>query len=308
MQKKKNISLLISFVVLTLLCFVVYWFGHSNTTLQIDDNLFRVDDFKSIDRIVLSSSNQKIELEYFDNRWRVNDQYIADRNLVDILFATFQQAVPKRPIAERMHDSVSLELDKSGVHVSLFAGTELKKEFVAGGNAGKTQAYFKQISQSTPYLMVIPGYRVYVSGILELDERGWRDKYVFGFNWQNFKKLEAKFPGSPKNDFNIIMQDRAPVLDGIVKVDTARLNTFLDDVSVLTVDAFVANADILKNGDPIMKIRIEDIAGRSYSVDFFSMRPNSDQFPALIQGTDPALFDGRKLERILKPREFFELK
>ncbi len=42
--------------------------------------------------------------------------------------------------------------------------------------------------------MNIPGYRVYVSGIFELDESGWREKRVFAFNWQNFQKLDAHFP------------------------------------------------------------------------------------------------------------------
>lgn len=310
MQKKKNISLLIALIVLSLACIGVYWSGRSDSTFNVNQNLFRVDDFKSIDHIVLNSSAQKVELKYVDNRWRVNDRYLADRNLVDVLFATLQQAIPKRPIAEQMQDSVSNELKRSGVHVSLYAGSELKKEFLAGGNVAKSQAYFSEVANPTPYLMVIPGYRVYVSGILELDENGWRDRYVFGFNWQNFKKLETTYPENPKNNFTVIMQQRKPVLEGFSEadIDTARLYTYIDDVSLLTADQFIPNNDTLWKGGPVVKISIEDIAGRLYSIEFFSKMTGSDQFPALIQDSDPALFDSRKLQPVLKTRDYFRLK
>jgi hypothetical protein len=55
-----------------------------------------------------------------------------------------------------------------------------------------------------------------------------------------------------------------------------------------------------------MKVRIEDIAGRIYTADFFE--PVSSQVPALIQGTDPALFDKRKIQEILRSKEYFRLK
>lgn len=308
MQRKKNISLLISLVVLILACVVIYWSGRSDSTLQIDETLFRVDDFKSIDRIVLRTAQHQVELKYLDNRWRINDRYPADRNMVDVLFATLQQAIPKRPVAERLQDSVGTELEKNGVHVSLFTGQELKKEFLAGGNDRKNQAYFRLAGQATPYLMMIPGYRVYVSGILELDENGWRDKYVFGFNWQNFKRLDAIFPTDSKKNFSVIMRNRIPVVEGIgeAEIDTARLNTFLDNISLLTVDRFLSSGDSLRKENPIMKVRIEDIAGRNYTADFFV--PVANQVPALIQETDPALFDSRKVQEILRSREYFRMK
>ena len=310
MQKKKNIALLISLILLSLACVAVYWSGRSDSSLDINQNLFKVEDFKSIDRIVLNSAAHKVELKVVDNRWRVNDRYLADRNLVDILFATLQQAIPKRPIAERIQDSVSQELEKDGVRVSLYSDSELRKEFLAGGNLAKNQAYFREVTDPMPYLMVIPGYRVYVSGILEMDESGWRDKYVFGFNWQNFKKLETTYPENSKNNFTVIMKERRPVLEGFSEavVDTARLHTYLDDVSLLTASQFIANNDTLWKGGPVIKISIEDIAGRVYTVDFFSKITGSDQFPALIQDSDPALFDSKKLQPVLKTRDYFRLK
>jgi len=306
MQKKKNISLLVSFIILVLGCVVVFWISKSDSTTGVDKDLFQVEDFKQIDRVELKSTKNDVVLKFADNRWRVNDQFVADRNMVDVLFATLQQAEPKRPVAESMQDSISRMLDREGIHVSLYEGPDLKKDFIAGGNSQRTQAYFKEPGETTPYIMVIPGYRVYASGILELDVNGWRDKYIFTLNWQNsFKRLEATFPDS-KRDFAIVMENRLPVIEGMAAADTAKLYTFLDDVSLLTVDEFISGTDSVWNGEPLMKIEIHDIAGRNYSAEFYPQQPQSSQFPGKVHGNDAALFGSEKVERIYKPRQFFQ--
>src|SRR5690349_16441857 len=99
------------------------------------------------------------------------------RNLISVLFCTIQQTWPKRKVTSQIEESIKTQVKNNGVKVSLFAGQSLEKTFYAGGNANKTQAYFIDTETDEIYIMEIPGYRVYVSGILELDESGWRDKY-----------------------------------------------------------------------------------------------------------------------------------
>ena len=105
-----------------------------------------------------------------------------------------------------MQDSVAMVMDSQGVKISLYHTDELLQEFLAGGNSAKTQAYFKKPSEKESFLMDIPGYRVYASGIFELEENGWRDKYVFNFNWRNFQSLKSVFPDNQKN--NLILKSR----------------------------------------------------------------------------------------------------
>jgi hypothetical protein len=112
MQKRTNILLLISFVILSLASTVVYFTMHGDASQEVDTSLFRVDDFTTIDRIVMSGSRHEVQLKFANSRWLVNDQYPADRNLIDVLFATLQQVVPKRPVAARIQDSVSRELEE----------------------------------------------------------------------------------------------------------------------------------------------------------------------------------------------------
>ncbi len=162
----------------------------------------------------------------------MNEQWYADRDMIEVLFATLQQAVPQRPVPSLQRDSVFHELAKTGTKISLYNKDSRTFEFLAGGNLAKSQAYFGKTEDQQVFVMNIPGYRVYVSGIFELDESGWREKRVFAFNWQNFQKLEAHFPKNPGQDFSMVMEDLQIKVPGIAVSDTARVNDFLDAVSV----------------------------------------------------------------------------
>jgi len=305
MQEKKNIALSISLGVLVLACFLVYHFKRSGGT-DVDKTLFRVNDFATIDRVVMTSERGTVELRTDGGRWRVNDTVLADRALIDVLFATLQQAEPKRPVAARLRDSLSTYLDQHGVHVELYSGEELMKAFEAGGNPVKTEAYFKKTGTAAPYIMVIPGYRVYVSGILELTPAGWRDRYVFGFNWMNFRELSASFPGQPEAGFTVRRDNNNISISGLAEPDTARLNSFLDEVSLLTAQEFMERGmDSVRDQIPIMRIIVKDVANREYSLDLYPQVGTNDPYLGLVNGTDPALFDSRTVRNLLRRRDYF---
>ena len=193
MQEKKNKRLAVIFVVLCCVAAATYFTGHTDGTLQVDKNLFRNHDLKELDEVKLESKDGNVELKFNGSKWIVNGQFNADASMIEILFATLQQAEPKREVPSSLRDSVSQGLKQNGVKVSLFSSGNKEIGFYAGGNSRKTQAYFCLEGQDNiPYLMTIPGYRVYVSGIFELGQKNWKDKLVFGFNWRNFESLEKK--------------------------------------------------------------------------------------------------------------------
>ena len=134
MQEKRNIRLLILLGVLTLITVAVYFSIANADEIVVDKNVFKVENLKAIDRVVLTKGAATTELQFNGARWRVNDQ-LANTDMVDVLFATLQQAEPKRPVASQMVDSVNALLSNQGVKVRLFEGQSLQKEFIAGGNA-----------------------------------------------------------------------------------------------------------------------------------------------------------------------------
>lgn len=306
MQRKRNIRLLFALTYL-IATTALLWFFLNRKEDAVDKNIFRVADLKQIDKIILTKNEHAIELKFDGARWKVNDQ-LADRNMVDVLFATLQQAEPKRAVTESLQDSISTLLKKTGVKVSLFSADNLQREFLAGGNPTKTQAYFKNSNEDECYFVVIPGYRVYTSGIFELEEGGWKDKYVFNFNWKNFQTLKSVVPGFPENDFEVGMGKAYFEVKGIASTDTTKLNDYMNAILSLTVDQYVKKEEVgydsLLNGKPFLEIQVNDVSGKNYSLSFYEPG-NKTYVIGIIQGSQPAFFDKRKVAGILKRRDWF---
>ena len=296
-------------VVLLIGTAIVYWLGHREKHAVVDKTLFRLPDYQSVNKVTFESKSKKVELAFNGSRWKVNGNYNADRNMVQVLFATLQQAEPKRPVATAARDSIKNLLIENGVKVSLYNGEQLQQEFIAGGNETKTQAYFEAVGSNDIYVMTIPGYRVYVSGIMELTENQWRDKLVFAFNWQNFERLTVEFPDKPDENFSVALQNNLFAVEGLTKTDTAKLNTFLDNVSLLTANEFLelgTTVDSLKAVKPFMTIRAFDIGKKEYALNLF--REVGSTVPGVIQNEDGVLFSRIKIQQIIRPKSFFKAK
>lgn len=309
MQEKKNKRLAILFAALCCMTAVVYWLGRNDGTISVDKNKFRNFDVKTIDHVILESKVGRVELKFTGSKWEVNNQFDADASMIQVLFATLQQAEPKRPVSESMQDSVASALKLRGVKVTLMEAGATKFSFYAGGNGQKTQAYFADANDMMSYVVAIPGYRVYVSGIFEVPEKDWKNKYVFGFNWRNFERLESEFPQRPSDGFQVAMQDNFFTVQGLLDLDTGKLNTYLDDVSLLTVDEYRDEpifSDSLSRPLPIAVIIVKDIAQRAYKLEVFPPQGRGQSVPALINGVQWAVISPEKVQKIVKRRGFFE--
>ncbi len=309
MQQKRNLRLLISLGVLIIIT-VVFLFLFNREQQPIDKTIFQVEDLKTIDKVVLEQDSSKTELAIDGIRWKVNGEP-ADRSMIDVLFATLQQAEPKRKLSQKLADSVKTYLEKQGVHVTLSQGGEPVLDFFAGGNTSQTQAYFTKSGDDDVYVMVIPGYRVYTSGIFELEAPGWKDKYVFSFNWQNFKNLNVSFTASPADNFEVTM-DKLPEIKSIVQADTAKLNEFLDSISLLTVDQYLTKEQAASYDSALFtslgfQIMVADISGKTYDLKLYPEVGKPLVF-GIVQGLYPAVFDSRKILPLMKSKGWFTKK
>lgn len=308
MEQRRNIRLLISLVVLTIVTVIVFFAFDTDHNIVTDKTLFRVEDFTVIDKVVLTTNQKSIELKFDGGRWKVNDQ-LADRSMIDVLFAALQQAEPKRPVAASLRDSVNAMLEANGTTVQLYEGENLQKQFIAGGNMAKTEAYFKSIDDATAYVMAIPGYRVYTSGIFEMEEHGWKDRYIFNFNWRNFKSLKASYPTTPANNFEVALGEAYFEIMGMPSADTTKLNDFLDAVSLLEVDQYVKASDVegydsLVAGQPDLQIEVSDISGKHYVLALYRL-PDQPHMVGVLNGVTPALIDQRKVAGLFRERNWF---
>jgi hypothetical protein len=303
--ENRNRNLLISLVVLSVVTLGYYGYVQRDRSV-VNKALFRVDRLDEVDQVVLERGSDQVVLKFDGARWLVHNE-MADRNLIDVLFATLQQAQPVRPLAQAQQDSVKQKLQAEAVHVRIMAGEEVLKTFLAGGNARKTQAYFFQPDEDV-YLMTIPGYRVYVSGIFELDKNGWKDKHAFQINWRNFQSLSASFPRSPADDFRVRFKDGFFSVEELPATDTTRLNDYLDAVSFLTVDSYVTDRELrdsLKAAPPVLTLSLRDVANRWFVLSLYPDPRDPTKIAGLIDSTQLAWFDRSTLEGVLRTRRHF---
>lgn len=309
MQRQKNIRLLISLCVWITLSGVLFYLSGASRTLQVDQELFRVPDQTAVNRIIFErTSGQKVELSFEGGRWIVNKNMEADRQLVTILFATLLQVEPRRPVADRFRDSLTTALVERGTHVQLFVDNEVVKDFRVLGNDRKTETYFQLDQDPVPYLVTIPGYRVYVGSVFDLTAVEWRDRRVFNFNWQNFKSLSMKFQQVPAEDFAVSFQNQFFGVEGLPQADTTRLNDFLDAVSLLQayryLDAEQTLLDTVKI-KPQFTIHVLDIANREYTLDMYPANQQDQYQIGRINRTSLALFERKEMVRIARKRSDF---
>jgi hypothetical protein len=318
MQEKKNKQRALVLVVLLLATAGMLWLNGRSDSPVVDKDLFKTADLTTINEVVLRTATGATQLKFSGSQWRVNDQYDADRNMVDVLFATLRQAEPRRPVAASQRDSIAKVLEKEGVEVTLISGGEKVDVFYAGGNRQKTQAYFMRPGEE-PYVMIIPGYRVYTAGIFELAGQGWRSRYVFGFNWRNFSSLETKYPLNGTAGFRVELTDQYFGIQGMTleQTDTAKLNSYLDAVSLLQVQEYQSTSpalDSLGKATPLFSIEVKDVGGTAYTLDIFPIplgtlpagaSPKAMPVVGRINQTDWASFRENDLLSLNRPKAFF---
>lgn len=309
-QKKKNARLTVSLVTLIITSAVFYYFLNGRPSqVAVNPDVFHVDNQEKVDRVVLRSPQGQVELKFDGSRWRVNDRYDADRQMIKVLFATLDRAKAKRLVSANMQDSISALLTQKGTEVSLFAGGELVKKFQAGGNSRKTESWFKE-PDGKAYVMVIPGYRAYVAYVVELGEEEWRDKRIFNFNWRNFRQLKVTVPADAGQGFEVTFADKYFTIPNLNRVDTTRLNDYLDAVSLLAADRIITRSippvyDSLIKTRPSFELEVKDIADQNYSLIIWPPVKNDPNALGRWGEDEVVLFRREQIIPIARKRSYF---
>ncbi len=308
-EKKNKIRLSVLILLVLATGGLIFYMQEPEAAL-IDPALFKVNGIDKIDRVIMESKNGRIDLHYNGSRWSVNKEMDADKQLIDVLFATVEQAIPKREVGVKMIDQVNQQLANAGVTVSWMEGDAVKKKFVVGGNAQKTEAYF-QLPDGKSYIMAIPGYRVYVSGIFEIEEGMWRDKRVFNFNWPNFRGLEVRFPSAPAENYKILIKNAQFHIEGISKVDTTKVNEYLDGAFQLNAKEFLsaqkrAPYDSILKTAPAFVVEVKDIANRTYLLEVYPPQAGQQDVLGRIGGSEVAVFERNTIIPLARRRNYFQ--
>ncbi len=255
------------------------------------------------DSVFLYQRDDTVRLIKSSAGWKVNGKP-ADTDRITLLIATLQQSVVRRKVARNQSDSVNRVLDSTGARVEVFAEGRRLLSFQVTGNERSLKTFVRR-NDEIPLEVTIPGYRVYAGAVFLLPETEWLDRRIFNFNWRNFKSLTAEFPGSPADDFEVGFNGRFFSVNDL-PTDTARLNTYLDEISLLEADGFFAEEklpDSLTNAVPISRISVHTVSGDSLSLTVYRagarMLGVSNHLPLSV-------FSGGKVQLLTRRRNWFK--
>ena len=186
------------------------------------------------------------------------------------------------------------------------------KDFEVAGDIGSGITFYRAEAGSPVYLMEIPGYRSYISGIFELDANGWRYPRVFDFNWGNLKDVSVIYPERESDGFDVSFKEGFFGVEQLQKTDTTLIADFLDDVSLLYVNDFLFESDVSEYDSlrdrVVARITVRDVGDRGYMMEVLETLPGKSEILIRIDSSEYALANFDALRRILRPRRYFREK
>ncbi len=309
MQESKNKRLVVTMIVMVLAIVALWFFAFREDSLEVDATTFVVPDLATVDRVEMESVRGKVVLHFDGTRWMVNDQWPADRRAVTVMFGAVENIRPRRPVSGKKKDEIIQSLESSGTTVRFFVKDILVKTYVVGGIAARPEAWFR-IPGNEPLIVNIPGYRVYASAVFEQSANDWRDKLVFNLSPRNFKSLTTTFTKDPTEAFTITGKGNLFVVEGLLQSDTAKVNTYLDDVSLLVGDSYYeagrsARVDSLLQGPISFDVVFRDIGDREFRLEVFPPLRNEANVYGRVRGEIMA-FQRAEMVRIAKKKSWFK--
>lgn len=259
---RKNWGLLIVLLVLTGVFGILLSQKATTTSLEVDAGLFSVSDTAVVQRIELEQPGGKTQvLERQKGGWQLNDAYPADPQLVRLLMSVLQNVEVKRPVAKNQQETVENMLLENGTQVRVFGGNGLLEEFYAGGSEQEQLSFFMQ--DGTAYVVELPGYANYISGIFGLNENNLRNRRLFASNYLNLQEINVSYPQSGE-EVNIQYDGKRLMVEGVPQPDSTQLLGFLSLFENLQAVGYVnaeeyPELDSLLQEAPLAEITVTDL-------------------------------------------------
>jgi len=346
---KANKSIFVVFILLALLA-AILWLTQSNSTFRRSVSDFKVDDTSNVTRIFMSDKNDNsVTLaKKAQGSWMVNKRYAAQNNSIDLLLKTMLEIEVQQPVAEAAHDNIIKELAVNAVKVEIyqkvyrvdlfgsirwFPHEKLTRVYYVGGATQNNQGCFMLMQGSTePFIVVLPGFRGFVSPRYSPLEKSWRNYNIFRTAIQEIERVRVEIPATPEysyevrnngnNKFTLVsLADNHEVKD----YDTIRLLGFLSGFRNLNFEALLndidkSRRDSIRNSRPFVIITLTDTSGISKTIRTFHKKGPEGQtdprgvplpydldrlYAEVNDGKDFTLIQYFTFDKVLRPLPFF---
>lgn len=301
---KKNWGLLIILLVLTGVFGILLSRKATVTSLETDEDIFAVADTASIQRIELQQPGGEVHVLKRQQRgWQLNNAYKADPQLMSLILSVLHNVEVKRPIAQSRQPEAEKALLDNGIQVRVYGQDGLLKDFYAGGNEQEQLSYF--MDEGTVYVVELPGYANYISGIFGLNENNLRSRTLFTSNYLNLQEIKVEYPQSEKEDVRILYDGKRLITENIPRPDSTQLLGFLSLFENLQAVGYVdasayPDLDSLMQQGPVAEITVKDLLNpEGKRIQIYPPAPESRYRLAYLPAEQQAVLLDERLARML---------
>jgi len=272
---------------------------------------FIVQDTSKIQGILIEKPDKKIKVERRGNAWLLNDTFKTDPALIKIFNAVMSQVQVARPVSAMNFEEVKADLLRSGQKVTVTSDSK-KIAFYSGGNTNKTQAYFADENLQEIYLVQIPGYNHYLSGIFELSLNQWRDRLLFESSWRSIQSLNIDYLEGQKENLDIRFEIKFMKVKDVIQLDTTKLMTYLSQFERFQVNDYLdpgqfPTYDSLLQTDPMVVLELRDIdKSKNRSLRIFNKINDQRFFLFADEENQMIVIDEKRVDNLLKIPDFFK--
>jgi len=298
-QKSKNIILSWILFLLTGITAWVYFTGIDNKLLDVDENMFTLELNTVITTVILEGPVEKIQFEYINNQWVVNEKFNMDRGMRDVFFAVLSSVKIQRKVPENIQDSISGIINTEGIKVNIYdQGVEVKSYKVTGDEL-KGITYFQDVNSGVVYYTNIPGYKSFIAGIYSVPENDWRDRFIFEFDFTNLVKLTVEYNDRPEDNLLLVFEGNEYRVNGKIPGDSGVVLDYIEAISNLQTTTYINPGasqlyDNITDGKPAVKFSVEAIGKSNQELNIYDYNRNGRTLGTLNEETIVMIQDSHR--------------
>lgn len=206
---KRNSILIIVLIIIAAVASYLY-FEKGKTTLAEEYTDFQVEDTASVNKIKISTLNQRATLVKENGKWVVNNKYQARQDAIDLLLKTFKQIEVLEPVSEQYFEYVIKVMSTSATRVDIYLNKDSKpyKTWYVGDATASNMGTYMLLEidgkkSNKPMITYLPTSYGYLSSRFFTKEELWREPIALQMNPQEIKSIKVESPSLLHPEFEI---------------------------------------------------------------------------------------------------------
>ena len=315
---KKNIVLLVIFLVLAGIA-VFFYYSQKNNTFTQSDTGFIIKDTSEINSIYIVNSSDSLLLIKSDKGWSVSNSYPANYSMMNLCFKIFNEIEIKSSVSKEMEPRVAAFLKEKGARVEVSDEDENIRAFYIFPDAINRVVYIMMQHCNTPYIVELPSYKGNFAGLFFSKKTDWRNNTIIALNSKSLQSISVENTKSHGKSFNLsFSEDQKPKLSQLnnsteIPVNTEAVNQYLLGFKNVTVKEFIYKqsiTDSLNKATPNFKIKIKEVSGSEMKISVYAKGtpPDLNNCYLLIDSTNVAIASYVVTDPLTVDLDFFKSK